>query len=45
VKRSELLKKELAKKEPDGYDSPMKTYPSAQSLGCFNTAQITARND
>lgn len=23
----------------------MKTYPSAQSLGCFNTAQITAGND
>jgi hypothetical protein len=23
----------------------MKTDPSAQSLGCFNTAQITARND
>jgi hypothetical protein len=23
----------------------MKTYPAAQSLGCFNTAQITVRND
>jgi hypothetical protein len=43
--KSGIAKKELAEKEHDGYDTHHETYPSAQSLGCFDTAQITIRND